>query len=47
MTDYESWYQQQVETGRLPDKNGYYHYVQPPKEYYEMLADAIEEYDDE
>lgn len=27
MTDYESWYQQQVDMGRLPDKDGYYHYT--------------------
>ena len=32
MTDYESWYQQQVESGKLPDKDGYYHYPQQ-KEY--------------
>ena len=25
--DYESWYQQQVEKGLLPDKSGYYHYI--------------------
>jgi hypothetical protein len=24
--NYEEWYKQQVETGKLPDKNGYYHY---------------------
>ena len=47
MTDYESWYQQQVDSGKLPDKDGYYHYSKPSKEYYEALADALEEYDDD
>ena len=46
MTDYESWYHQEVDVGRLPDKDGYYHYAQPSKEYYEWLTDCLEEYDD-
>lgn len=24
---YEEWYQKQVESGKLPDENGYYHYT--------------------
>ena len=26
MTDFEEWYQQQIEKGILPDKDGYFHY---------------------
>ena len=44
MTDYESWYQQQVDAGRLPDKDGYYHYAQSLSDYCEMLADFLTEY---
>jgi hypothetical protein len=39
--DDEKWYEHEVKAGKLPDKNGYYHY--PPKEYYEILADELEQ----
>ena len=26
MTDYESWKELMIETGRMPDDNGYWHY---------------------
>ena len=44
MTDYESWYQQQVDAGILPDKDGYYHYTQLPNDYCEMLSDFLKKY---
>ena len=37
MTEYESWYKQQVDMGYLPDKDGYYHW--PPKESYRVILD--------
>jgi hypothetical protein len=38
MTDYESWYQQQVDSGNLPDKDGYYHFA---KTWEDKLCEAF------
>ena len=47
MTEYESWYQKQVVSGKLPDKDGYYHYSKPQKDYrYESLVDILNEEDE-
>ena len=38
-TDYEKWYEHEVKMGKLPDKDGYYHY--PPKELHEILIEEL------
>ena len=39
--DYDTWYKKSVDSGILPDENGYYHYIKCDDSYYSNV-DLVE-----